>query len=174
MKRILDHHIFDMCMSNNKVYALDCDAHILRVLTQTEKNTWNTETLKLNDVDPERHFAVVDTLLVTDKIYMAEYRQSIIHVFNLDGKPLKKIDVKAVDPSAYRTRLCGFDSDGNILIASLTDLFTLSEDLQIKRKADLQGAVGQVLDVVVHDGGKTVFALDHRGVKKFVLIEDSK
>ena len=170
MKEILGHDIRDMCMSNNKVYALDRDAPILHVLTQTEKNTWNTETLKLNDIDPERYFGVVDTLLVTDKIYVAEYDKSTIHVFNLEGKLLKKIDVKAVDPSAYYPRLCGFDSDGNILIACRTHLLTLSEDLQIKRKADLQGAVGQVLDVVVHDGGKTVFALDHDGVKKFVLI----
>ena len=174
MKEILGHEISDMCMSNNKVYALDGDAHILHVLTQTEKNTWNTETLKLNDIEPERYFIMQYTLLVTDKIYVAEYEESIIHVFNLEGKLLKKIDVKAVDPSVYHPRLCGFDSDGNILIASGTHLFTLSVDFQIKRKADLQGADGRVRDVVVHDGGKTVFALDHRGVKKFVSIEDSK
>ena len=55
----------------------------------------------------------------------------------------------------------------SILIVSRKYLLTLSEDFQFKHRAELQGPCGRVLDVVIHDEGKTALVWMIRVFKNF-------
>ena len=163
---VADGRFIDICACNGKVFALEKVSGSVYVLAKLrDGDDWREEdTIKLMGFS--KYFRGMHSVTVDTHIYVTSCTSKDVQVLVYDhnGIQQRQYDISAlVQVPKTHVRLCGLDTQGNVLLAVNNRLYQWNKFTEL-REITLSECKRSIIDAVIDSKRENIWAIENPGV----------